>query len=136
MSNFHNNWDEFCPCDDCRRRPRPRPCHHPKPRPCCCCEEENIFTPCRPRPCSCNTCCEPDCENLFVSPDHGDCCDNSIANELCRLIGKKVFICLQKKRGPVVVLDVDGNHVKALVPGCGKIIFINIDSIVSFKEIC
>nr|WP_307990590.1 hypothetical protein [uncultured Niameybacter sp.] len=153
--------EEFCPLEDCCRRPaprpcpRPRPCHEPRPccesRPCreprpCCQEEENLFTCCRPRPCCCNTChpcpCEKDCENLYVSPDRIECdcgcncgCD-SLASELRRLIGKKVFICLERKRGTVCILGVDSKCVKALVVGCGKIIYINIDSIVSFKEIC
>lgn len=110
-----------CCCDDCCDDTfhRHRPHHRPRPRPC------------QPRPCR----REP--ENLFVPSSRiPSCCDGSLASELRRLIGKKVMICLGRKRGVVCILGVDEKCVKALVVGSGKIIFINIDSIVSFKEVC
>ena len=144
-------------CEPCFGRPNPCPPSRPMPRceepchcaPSCgrphrpCCDPENVFSPCRPvpplNPCPCECPCNKGPENLYGPCDRRPChhpCECSMASELRRLIGKKVMLCLTHKRGPACILDVDEKCVKAMAIGSGKIIYINIDSIVSFKEIC
>lgn len=144
-------------CCECERR-RPRPRHN------CCCEEENLFTPCRPirRPCSdcccdcdCDRCCDcddccRDCENVFMpcsdrrghSMSHcckscsSPCCGNSFEQMLRCMIGKKVRIAIGSKCGTVCILDLQGRCVRAMVVGSGKIVIINTDQITQIREIC
>ncbi|MEG1703156.1 MAG: hypothetical protein RR289_01320, partial [Niameybacter sp.] len=145
--------DEPC-CKSCQRpTPKPNPCYGDEPcckscqpptsRPNPCCEFENVYSPCRPTPNFCDRPypCNQEQINLYTTCDRQPCdcdtsCGGSIAHELRRLVGKKVMIYLERKQGPVCILGVDEHCIKALVIGSGKIIYINIDSIVSFKEIC
>ena len=169
LNDINDFLENRCECE--RRCPCP---HHE-----CCCEEENLFTPCRPirRPfcdcdCNCDRCCDcnrfcdcdcddrcHNCENVFKPcPDKRDhrlkgccrpvcepcrrpcpstcCCDNDFAQILCCLIGKKVRIAIGPKCGTVCILDVQGNCVRAMVVGSGKIVIINTDQITQIRELC
>ena len=133
-------------------------CNHPHSYHNCCCDEENLFTPCRPttKPC-CHSCCDCDqystcydCENVFMphpdkrnhhlshcnTPCPSPCCNNSFEHMLRCMIGKKVRIAIGSKCGTVCILAVQGKYIRAMVVGSGKIIMINIDQITQFREIC
>ena len=137
-------------------------CKHYHSHPHCCCDEENLFTPCRPtqKPCChsccnscchCNACCNPDdYENVYMpypdkredyfnhcsNPCSSSCCTNNFEHIFRCMIGKKVRLAIGSKCGTVCILGVEGKYIRAMVVGSGKIVMINMDQITQFREIC